>query len=59
MNDYLNYLDEIYEEIVDEFGDDATTKNLVDINCQVCDGYILTATKEQAEDLTATCPSCW
>jgi hypothetical protein len=57
--EYLDYLDDIYEELVDEFGEDITTKNLVDINCQVCDVYILTATKDEAEDLTATCLSCW
>ena len=57
--EYLDYLDDIYNELVDEFGDDITTKNLVDIKCQVCDGYILTATKDEAEGLNATCPSCW
>lgn len=57
--EYLDYLDGIYEEIIDEFGDEFASNNLVEISCQICGGYVLTVTKKEAEDLTVTCPSCW
>jgi len=28
MSDYLDYMDEIYNELVDEFGEEITTKGL-------------------------------
>jgi len=28
MSDYLDYMDEIYDELVDEFGEEITTKGL-------------------------------
>jgi hypothetical protein len=29
MSDYLDYMDEIYDELVDEFGEEITTKGVV------------------------------